>query len=392
MSLCLLPRVIWQKIFGYLSTRYAKTICTVCKFFNNNFWENRHSLTINVNRSVTDSAIPYQFKKVRELIIVRRSDVNNVKLYTWIESWPTLNKIESLSINYIGPGDCSIIPVKMPQIIKIDMDITAIKNYARRYEWTFLTEDLLLQIKDFSLKGLNNVQQRKCLEHINRGLRNCERLCLIGIPLFVESSHILFNGLSNVISLELSGKNVTDDTFEIVAREMPNLRELIIPRRNNTNLTNLALSHIENLHNLRHLNISGFSKCTDIIADSIFNANPELQKVYMNGCCLITDLTIHCLSKYLPKIKEVSFRGCYLLTDDIFCSLALLPLRVMNFAICINISNQGIEQFCRAWSNGNDYLQIADFTNSEKVTEIGEAMIRNICPNLIQFNKSNNLF
>lgn len=389
-DLCLfgIPRVIWQKIFGYLPTRYAKNICIVCTFFNNNFWENRHTLKINVDRSVTDNAVPYQLGKVRELIIIRKPDINNVKLYTWIESWPVLYKIESLTLNYIGPGDCGIIPIKMPRLTKIDIDISAIKNYTRSYEWSFLKEELMLQIKDFSLKGLNTVQRRKNLEQINSGLRNCERLCLNGIPLFVESSNVLFGGLSNIISLELSGKNVTDDTFAIITREMPNLQELIMPRRNNARLTNTALNYIENLHNLRYLNISGFSHCNDLIADAIFIANPELQKVYMNGCCLITDLTLHSLARNLPKIKEVSFRGCYLLTDEIFSSMSSLPLRVMNFAICINISNRGIEQFCRAWTKGNEYLQIADFTNSVKVTEIGEMMIRTTCPNLIRFNKS----
>lgn len=380
-----LPRVVWQMIFGYFPTRYAKTICLVCKFFKDNFWENRKTLRINVNNEIANHNPPYQFTKVRELIIWRKEDVNNVKLYNWLEKWPVLNMIGSLTINRISPGDCNIISVKTPNLNKINIDISKLINYARSYEWTFLTEKMLLQIHDFTLKGLNIIQRRDQIEHINKGLRNGKRLCLTGIPLFLSS--VLFSELKNITSLELTGENVMDETLAIVVKEMPDLRELIIPRRNNTRLTNMALTHIENLHNLRHLNISGFANCTDIIADAIFSANQKLRKVYMNGCCSITDLTLHRAARYLPNIEELSFRGCYLLTDEIFCSITPLHLRVMNFAICINISNKGIEQFCRAWSSGNNYLRIVDFTNCNKVTEISENMIKDICPNLIRFNK-----
>ena len=380
-----LPRVLWQIIFNYLPTKSAKRVCIVCKFFNVNFWEHRNVVKIKIDRNRANIPPPYQFRKVRELIILRKPGVGNIKFYKWIEQWPVYNNIRSLLINQIGPGDSNVIIKKVPRLQKLSLDITNLANYSRRYDWNFLTEEFMLQLTDFTLKGMHTIQRREKLQQLNKGLRNCETLELSGVPLFQEGNRILFKGLINVRSLTLTGQNINNNTFKIIVDEMPELRELIIPRRKNKQLTAGALTYISELNNLRYINIAGYSDCTDLITDDIFLSNPRLQKVHMNGCGSITDLTLHSLARNLPDIKEISFRDCYLLTDEIFISLAPLPLRVMNFSICLNISNRGIEQFCRAWLHGNYHLRVADFSNTPKVTSAGEQMLKAVCVNLLSF-------
>lgn len=373
-----LPRVLWQLIFDYLPTKEAKKICSICNFFNVNFWANRTIVNIYVNKE-TVKTVPYQFTFVRKINIKRSPALTHIRFFQWLETWSVYKKLNALSINKIGPGDLKTIEVKAPNLIKLNINIESLFNYNRKYPFQFISEKFAHQLRSFSLCGLEAIHKKEELEMLNHKLKNCHTLTFSGRSPVIFSP--LVNGMTQVKSLTLIDPD--HRTITSAAQEMPNLQELSIVRRKNKLLGSAPIVQLDQLTKLRCLTLSGFPDLSDLILDSIFESNPKLQKVFMHGCSNLTNSTIYSLVRHSPNIKEISFKDCYLLSDDIFKSLATVCLVRMNFPICINLSNIGIITFCRAWKAKNPYLKYVDFSNVPNITDTGLNMLKHTCTNLI---------
>lgn len=138
---------------------------------------------------------------------------------------------------------------------------------------------------------------------------------------------------------------------------------------------------LENVSQLRHLNLSHCSRVTDRVLQYIGEKQPHVQYLDLSSCRMITADGLLRLSRGCRSLHTLLLKNCYKLTAPAlvrFLANSGAPLRVLSLKHCF-LSNDAVLQQIAASCR---LLQVLDVAHCVRVTEEGARAVAAQCRQL----------